>query len=98
MNYEKGFGETQLQLQHHQQQQQHHQQQQQQQKQQQQYKNKNNNKRNSIQTFWNDQIMERFIKANLFMICCVAAGLLLVSEKLNWYLYTYVHMYEYIHT
>ncbi|XP_018783064.1 PREDICTED: uncharacterized protein LOC108965252 isoform X1 [Bactrocera latifrons] len=37
-----------------------------------------NNNTNSIQAFWNDQIMERFIKANLFMICCVAAGLLLI--------------------
>ncbi|XP_053966188.1 uncharacterized protein LOC128868300 isoform X1 [Anastrepha ludens] len=42
----------------------------------QQHKSKNN--KNSIQSFWNDQIMERFIKANLFMICCVAAGLLLI--------------------
>ncbi|XP_068144393.1 uncharacterized protein Rcd6 isoform X1 [Drosophila tropicalis] len=33
---------------------------------------------NRIQTFWNDRIMERFIKANLFIICCVAAGLLLI--------------------
>lgn len=43
----------------------------------------NKNNTNSIQAFWNDQIMERFIKANLFMICCVAAGLLLVSDKHN---------------
>uniref|UniRef100_A0A1A9WWF2 Uncharacterized protein n=1 Tax=Glossina brevipalpis TaxID=37001 RepID=A0A1A9WWF2_9MUSC len=28
--------------------------------------------------FWNDRIMERFVKANLFIICCVAAGLLLI--------------------
>ncbi|KRF78564.1 uncharacterized protein Dvir_GJ18850, isoform D [Drosophila virilis] len=33
---------------------------------------------NSIQNFWNERIMERFIKANLFIICCVAAGLLLI--------------------
>lgn len=32
-----------------------------------------------IKSFWNEHIMERFIKANLFVICCVAAGLLLVS-------------------
>lgn len=32
-----------------------------------------------FKNFWNDHIMERFIKANLFIICCVAAGLLLVS-------------------
>lgn len=32
-----------------------------------------------ITSFWNQHIMERFIKANLFVICCVAAGLLLVS-------------------
>lgn len=50
----------------------------------------NNNNTNSIQAFWNDQIMERFIKANLFMICCVAAGLLLVSDK-----HTHTHMYKF---
>lgn len=33
-----------------------------------------------FKNFWNDHIMERFIKANLFIICCVAAGLLLVSK------------------
>ncbi|XP_034108198.1 uncharacterized protein LOC117570570 isoform X1 [Drosophila albomicans] len=33
---------------------------------------------NGIQNFWNERIMERFIKANLFIICCVAAGLLLI--------------------
>eukprot|EP00099_Drosophila_melanogaster_P003361 NP_001163217.1 reduction in Cnn dots 6, isoform B [Drosophila melanogaster] len=33
---------------------------------------------NSIQNFWNDRIMERFIKANLFIICCVVAVLLLI--------------------
>ncbi|XP_005176507.1 uncharacterized protein LOC101898701 isoform X1 [Musca domestica] len=31
-----------------------------------------------ITSFWNQHIMERFIKANLFVICCVAAGLLLI--------------------
>ncbi|XP_037817777.1 uncharacterized protein LOC119607750 isoform X1 [Lucilia sericata] len=31
-----------------------------------------------LKNFWNDHIMERFIKANLFIICCVAAGLLLI--------------------
>lgn len=36
---------------------------------------------NSIQNFWNERIMERFIKANLFIICCVVAVLLLVSEE-----------------
>lgn len=36
----------------------------------------------SIQQFWNERIMERFIKANLFIICCVAAGLLLVSKPI----------------
>lgn len=35
-----------------------------------------------LKNFWNDHIMERFIKANLFIICCVAAGLLLVSFHL----------------
>ncbi|XP_036331140.1 uncharacterized protein LOC118742849 [Rhagoletis pomonella] len=50
----------------------------QQQQQQQQLQHKRKNNTNSIQNFWNDQIMERFIKANLFMICCVAAGLLLI--------------------
>ncbi|SPP73830.1 uncharacterized protein LOC117592213 isoform X1 [Drosophila guanche] len=32
----------------------------------------------SIQNFWNERIMERFIKANLFIICCVVAVLLLI--------------------
>ena len=36
-----------------------------------------------LKNFWNDHIMERFIKANLFIICCVAAGLLLVSFHFN---------------
>lgn len=40
------------------------------------------NSGNSIQNFWNERIMERFIKANLFIICCVAAGLLLVSKPI----------------
>ncbi|XP_075164870.1 reduction in Cnn dots 6 isoform X1 [Haematobia irritans] len=31
-----------------------------------------------ITSFWNQYVMERFIKANLFVICCVAAGLLLI--------------------
>lgn len=29
--------------------------------------------------FWNERIMERFIKANLFLICCIAAALLLIG-------------------
>ncbi|KAH8373017.1 hypothetical protein KR009_010267 [Drosophila setifemur] len=33
---------------------------------------------NRIQNFWNERIMERFIKANLFIICCVVAVLLLI--------------------
>lgn len=37
---------------------------------------------NSIQNFWNERIMERFIKANLFIICCVVAVLLLVSNSI----------------
>ncbi|KAM8711341.1 hypothetical protein ACLKA7_000477 [Drosophila subpalustris] len=40
--------------------------------------NNNNNSNSGIQNFWNERIMERFIKANLFIICCVAAGLLLI--------------------
>ncbi|XP_023174815.2 uncharacterized protein LOC111602106 isoform X1 [Drosophila hydei] len=39
---------------------------------------KGNGNGNGIQNFWNERIMERFIKANLFIICCVAAGLLLI--------------------
>ncbi|KAL7735072.1 hypothetical protein ACLKA6_000841 [Drosophila palustris] len=40
--------------------------------------NNNSNSNSGIQNFWNERIMERFIKANLFIICCVAAGLLLI--------------------
>lgn len=32
-----------------------------------------------MEDFWNDRIMKRFIKANLFVICCVVAGILMVS-------------------
>ncbi|KAI9582478.1 uncharacterized protein LOC119636921 [Glossina fuscipes] len=35
-------------------------------------------KSDAATSFWNDHIMERFVKANLFIICCVAAGLLLI--------------------
>lgn len=41
-----------------------------------------NHSNSGIQNFWNERIMERFIKANLFIICCVAAGLLLVSKPI----------------
>lgn len=33
-----------------------------------------------LEDFWEDRIMNRFIKANLFIICCVVAGILMVSK------------------
>lgn len=58
-----------------QQQQQHPNQQQQHQYQQQQHPDTH---RHNLCRLWNQCVMERFLKANLFMICCVMAGLLLV--------------------
>lgn len=46
------------------------------------HNHKSNGSSGGIQQFWNERIMERFIKANLFIICCVAAGLLLVSKPI----------------
>lgn len=33
-----------------------------------------------LEDFWNDRIMKRFIKANLFVICCFVSGILMVSS------------------
>ncbi|XP_055379875.1 uncharacterized protein LOC129611004 [Condylostylus longicornis] len=47
--------------------------------QQQQQQQQQHNQKQQDQLYWGDRVMEHFNKANLFVICCIAAGLLLIA-------------------